>query len=85
MHIDDVLDHADQFERPDPPSYEAVVSKQDGKREKIENAKVRIELMHSFAHEGDEGGLDYVDKEIEAMILRGVSESDIMNMRFAKG
>jgi hypothetical protein len=83
MHIDDVLDHTDQFERPDPPSHEAAVSKQDEIRGKLEAAKKRIELMHQFMYE-DDGSLDCVDKEIEVCIMSGVPENDIMNRRFEK-
>jgi hypothetical protein len=84
MHVDDVLDHADQFERPDPPSSEAAVSLQEEKRAKLESARQRIELMHCFLFEGDDRCLDDVDREIEGMILTGVSENDIMNTRFGR-
>lgn len=83
MHVDDILNHVDHFESPDPPCFDSSVMSQQEIQSKLEAAKSRIESMYSLVYEEDESGiLDAVDRSIEQMLLGGVYDSTILSTRF---
>ncbi|KAL3893934.1 MAG: hypothetical protein SGCHY_005557 [Lobulomycetales sp.] len=85
LHIDDILDHTDSFSLPDPPSRQAAVARQRELQGKILNSKERIRMMLDFCYEGTSlCDLDETDLEIEKLLMSGVPERDILNMRFRK-